>query len=93
MVAPRQRRAALSCFDSFGDSDIFPAMPHVITDHQQFQAMIEGLSQHGMTSSEIARRIGCSRQQVWRLETGKCRNPSFELGMRLKQLHDKTISK
>lgn len=67
-------------------------MSHTVTD-LQFSAMIEGLAATGMTNTEIARKLGCSRQQVWRIETGYSRRPSYELGNRLKQLHDKVVAK
>lgn len=67
-------------------------MSHTVTD-LQFSAMIEGLCAAGMTNAEIARRVGCSRQQIWRIESGYSRRPSYELGSRLKELHQKVVAK
>lgn len=60
---------------------------------QRFQAMLEGLEQAGLSKGEMARRLCTSRQQLWRLETGAIRNPSFALGERIMKLHQQEVTK
>ena len=39
---------------------------------KSLKKLIEEAVESGLTVSELARRIGCSRMQVWRLMQGRC---------------------
>jgi transcriptional regulator with XRE-family HTH domain len=52
----------------------------------EFQAMIAGIEATGVTRTQIARRVGMTRDTVWRYATGSVRRPSLDFYLRLKQL-------
>jgi transcriptional regulator with XRE-family HTH domain len=52
-----------------------------------FKSMIAGLSNVGMTQSDIARQSGVSRQTIWRLETGEAREPTYDTFVKLDRVY------
>lgn len=63
------------------------------TSNETFTAMLQGLEQAGMTRTEVAQKLGCSRMHVWRLETGSVRRPSYVLGTKIIKLYEKRVLK
>lgn len=52
-----------------------------------FQSMLAGLAATGMTTTDIARQAGLSRQTLYRLENGEARAPSFSTYERLDRVY------
>lgn len=59
-------------------------------DAKSFAAMISGLEAQGITRPEIVRRTGLSKNTVWRLASGECRNPLHETIERVRDLQRRT---
>ncbi|HMF68233.1 MAG TPA: hypothetical protein VK602_11555 [Phyllobacterium sp.] len=58
----------------------------LLTTNEQFQAMIAGLEDTGMTRNEIASKVGCSRMHIWRLGVGDVQSPRHALVVKISNL-------
>ena len=60
----------------------------------RFEAMIAGLeTEGGMSLPKIAARVGCSRQQMWRIASGQTKRPSYGIAVRIEKLHSEIVTK
>jgi len=57
-----------------------------LSTQEQFQAMVAGLEQTGMTLPQIASSVGCSRMHMWRIASGEVQSPSYGLAVKLLSL-------
>lgn len=53
-----------------------------------FEGLIAGLENHGVSQQEIARRTGVSRATVWRLANGVCQNHFHETVTKIRALSE-----
>ncbi len=58
-------------------------------EKEQFEALIAGLEDRGISRTKIASGAGISRDTVWRLATGTARRPSWETIERLRNFEQK----
>lgn len=54
------------------------------------KSIISDLSARGLSQTEIAHRCGCKQPTISELASGKTRNPGFQIGLALVDLHKKT---
>lgn len=57
-----------------------------LSTQEQFQAMVAGLEETGMTLPQIASTVGCSRMHMWRIASGEVQSPSYTLAVKLVSL-------
>lgn len=57
-----------------------------LSTQEQFQAMVAGLEQTGMTLPQIASSVGCSRMHMWRIASGEVQSPRYDLAVKLLSL-------
>lgn len=56
-----------------------------------FTSMLAGISGEGLTTTEISRRSGLSRQTIYRLRNGEGKLTSFETYRRLDNVYRATV--
>ncbi|WP_457301258.1 helix-turn-helix domain-containing protein [Phyllobacterium sp. P5_D12] len=60
----------------------------------RFEAMIAGLeTEGGMSIPKIAAKVGCSRQQIWRIASGQTKRPGYGIAVRIEKLHGQMTTK
>ena len=80
-----------------GDLGYTWAMSYPVHDgkmNERFEAMIAGLeTDGGMSIPKIAVRVGCSRQQIWRIASGQTKRPGYGIAVRIEKLHSQMVAK
>lgn len=56
-----------------------------------FQSMLAGLSSTGMSTTEIARQSGLSRQTLYRIKNGEAREPTYDTYQKIDRVYRNSV--